>query len=224
MSDESKQVVAPVATEAAPTTSPAPQVQVEEKKKSSALPKILIVLVVALCLCVLCAGAAWYIFTQVLNNTANTLNNAFVDTVMNSTNQNTNSTDSTDDTSSNSDSSYTFEDEDGTGSFSFGTSVPANFPSDIPIYSGATASFSSSDTNSEGKAESSVTFAVEAKATDVVNFYKSGMTSAGYDFVSEVNFFGNVMTFENSNTEVIVSVIGTDEEANVVLSIIATEK
>lgn len=216
MAEETKpmEAVSQPKPEATTTTS----TKVEAKKSNSALPKILIILVVVLCACVLCAGVAYFAFINFVGKTVSTINSAVVNEVMNaaynsSSNTTANSTGNTTNSTSNS-----------TGNFSFGTTVPSTFPSDVPIYSGATASFSSSDTNSDGKPETSVTFALKGKASDVVNFYKAQMGSAGYTLKSEVNFFGNVMTFDNSKREVIVSVIGSDTESDVVLSIVATDK
>ena len=212
--------------EVKPTLAPLPEskpvevttaTKIEEKKSSSALPKIIIILVVVLCLCVVCAGAAWVIFTQVLNRASSTLNDSFTNSVLNSMYNSTGSTDTDS-------GSYSFNSSDGTGSFTVGTSLPANFPSDIPIYSGATASFSASDVNEEGKETSSVTFAVKAKVSDVLGFYKSRMDSAGYELKSEVNFFGSVLEYENARRQVVISVIGSEEEADLILTITSTAK
>jgi len=212
MSEEVKPVVAPTPEVKPVEVTPA----VEVKKSSSALPKIIIILVVVLCLCVVCAGAAWVVFTQVLNRASTTINDSLVDTIRDYT-LDTGSSDINSET-------YNFNSTDGSGSFSVGTSLPSNFPSDVPIYSGATASFSATDVNSDGKETSSVTFALKAKVSDVIGFYKSKMGSAGYELKSEVNFFGSVLEYENSKRQVLISTIGSDQEEDIILTITSTVK
>lgn len=208
----------PITTDVKPETTATTTTKVEEKKSGSAMPKIIIILVVLLCLCVVCAGAAWVVFTQVLNRASDTLNSSFTNTVLNSMYNTSNDSNTEGDT-------YTFNSSDGTGSFSVGTSLPSNFPSDIPIYSGATASFSASDVNDQGKETSSVTFALKANLNDVVAFYKTKMETAGYELKSEVNIFGNILEYENSQREVLISVLGSTEAGeDMILTISSTAK
>lgn len=192
-----------------------------EPKKSSALPKVVIILVAVICLCLLCIGAAYFLFINVINKTADAINNAVVNEMSNSTNNQSGNPSGTSETGT---PDANNNDTDLDGNFSVGTDIPAGFPSDVPIYSGATASFSSSDTNEEGKLETAVTFTLNGNAADINAFYKSEMAAAGYDLTSEVNLFGNMMTFENAAREVAVSVIGTTESTDVVLTIVAMEK
>lgn len=191
-----------------------------EPKKSSALPKVLLVLVAVICLCLLCMGVAYFLFINVLNKTADALNNVTINEMSNTTNNPAGTSETGTPDADNYDT-----DLNGTeGNFSIGTSIPAGFPSDVPIYSGATASFSSSNLNDEGKMETAVTFTLNGSANDIIAFYKSEMAAGGYELTSEINLFGNMMTFENAEQEVAVSVIGSTESSDVVLTIVAMEK
>ena len=216
MAEESK----PVETMSEPKTEvmASTATPVAQKKSGSALPKVIIILVVVLCLCGLCAGAAWFAFARFAGAATDSLNSAVTNSLINAAYNASGTTGS-------SNSTGTSNSSGSSANFTYGTSLPSTFPTDVPIYSGATASFSSSDVNSDGKAETSVTFALKGTSADVVNFYKAQMGSNGYSLSSEVNFFGNVMTFDNAQREVIVSVIGSsDANSDVVLSIISTNK
>lgn len=187
-----------------------------ESKKSSALPKVLIILVAVFCLCLLCMGAALFFFLR----TADSISNVVLNEMSNSTSNPAGTSETGTPDADNYDTDFNGSE----GNFSIGTSIPAGFPSDVPIYSGATASFSSSNLNDEGKMETAVTFTLNGSANDIIAFYKSEMAAGGYELTSEINMFGNMMTFENSVQEVAVSVIGSTESSDVVLTIVAMEK
>lgn len=191
---------------------------VENKKKSNT-GKIILVIVAVLCLCGLFVLAATYVFANFINRAADAVNSAISNELMNTTQGVLNSTmNGTQNDISNNMS------EESNGAFAVGTDIPADFPGDIPIYSGAVASFSSSSVNSEGKKELTVTFTLAGKASDVVSFYKNRMPSAGYTLSEETNIFGNFLGFSNSQREVWVSVLGSDSEQDIILSLISTEK
>ncbi|MBE0573625.1 hypothetical protein IH575_01845 [Candidatus Dojkabacteria bacterium] len=217
---------APVAPEAntqavapAPAAAPAASTTVVEKKSSSALPKVLIILLVLIIACLLCSGVAWFLFTNVLNQAIPTLQNAATNAMLNnlesSNNGQTNTvTNNTNDTGSDSDS----DDSGLSGSINFGAEIPSTFPSDVPIYTGATATWSTAD-----GAETSVTFTASAKASEIINFYKAQMPNNGYTLDGEFNFLAQVLNFKKGSTEVVVSVIGDESSSESILTIVATE-
>jgi len=219
MANETPTPVTPVVAATTPveSTTTTTHTTTVEGKKSSALPKVIIILVIVMCLCLLCIGAAYFVFINFLNKTADSLNATNFNSLMNAAYNSGNSNSSTNAT-------YNYTDPQTGGSFSMGSEIPSTFPSDIPIYSGATASFSSSDNNSEGNFQTTVTFTLKGSVNTVSAFYKTKMEAAGYTLTSESNIFGNMLTFENAKREVIVSVIGAEGEEDVVLSIISTDK
>ncbi len=219
MAEEVKPTAETMSPQPTVTVGPEPVVSntaTTETKKSNK-SKIVLIIVALICFCLLCVAASIFILTNFVANTANALNSAITNEMLNSTR---NSTDSTTSNSTNDTNSGSTSDEN----FSFGTDIPAEFPSDVPIYSGAVASFSSANVNDEGNNEVTVTFTVKAPTSDVVNFYKTRMAEAGYEFQGEVTFFGNVLTFENAQREVLVTVLGVDTEEDIILSISSIEK
>lgn len=187
--------------------------------KSSSGNKMLIIILLLLCCCITVVAGGAFVAVNLLNRGANIINNAISNEIVNSTGLGgiLNSV------TPNSDGTATITNEDGS-SINFGTKLPAEFPSDVPIYSGATESISSSNINEDGKREVSATFAVEAKLTPIVDFYKSQLKSKGYTLVNEVGFFGATLSFENSKRNLTVSVLGSDEEASALLTILSVEK
>jgi hypothetical protein len=215
MSEVSQSVSEPtVKAEVAPTTNPMPQPVASEPKKSSALPKVLLILVIVFCACLLCLASVYFIFVNFIGKTAEALNNANVSQMMNGMYNSMNSTTNP----------PTGDSTSGSGNYSFGANVPSTFPSDVPIYSGATASFSSTDQDESGRPQTSVTFTLNARLSDVTAFYKSKMAEAGYSLTSEAAFFGNTMNFESSKRDVIVSALGVEGEEGILLTIVSTEK
>lgn len=225
MAEENKPVetvAEPKVVETSKPLSEPNQTPTQEKKSGSALPKILIIIVVVICACVVCSVAAFVALTSIAGSSINLLNQSITSELLNSaggaiSNGALNSV-------TNQDGGFTFSGGDQDSSFSVGGTLPTGFPSDIPVYQGAEVSFSSSNTNSSGKQEVSATFSAKAKPSELVSFYKSELTSNGYDFMGEVSFFGQVLTFENTAREVTISAFGDETGQETLLTIVSVEK
>ena len=84
--------------------------------------------------------------------------------------------------------SFSVKTKDGT--FQGGNQVPTDWPSDAPgLYSGATVSFSGSSSDTSGSG-SGLVFTSEAKAQDIMDFYKEELEDKGWKITTTANANG----------------------------------
>jgi len=77
------------------------------------------------------------------------------------------------------DGSATYSNEE--GSVTVGGGMPQNWPSDVPgVYSGAAIQYSGTSNPQTGEAGSAVVYTARASAQAVVDYYRQGLTSAGW--------------------------------------------
>ncbi len=140
------------------------------KKKGNKALIIIIVVVLLLCLCLGLAGAGVYYFT---NRSANDILNQLQDSVSNAQqDQNSSGDNMTNDNNSTSDNNV-----------SFGTNLPDGFPSDVPVYTGASVSGSS-----VSNGEIDVVLSANAKSSDIYQFYKSELATNGWTITTDSNY------------------------------------
>lgn len=184
----------------------------EVKSGNNGMKIILIVVVLLLCLCILCGTAAYFIFRGTADASKNIFDTFTNDLQKEFNNQMSNNTsDNSNDTTSDSQDEYNFSDE--TGDYTFGGSLSADFPTDVPIPSSAVVGFSGSSTDSNGKLVVSATMTSPDSVSQLANFYRNGLTSQGWSITGEQSFFGTSVTAEKSGREVTVVLLGNEGES-----------
>jgi hypothetical protein len=93
-------------------------------------------------------------------------------------------------TDQNMDGSTTFTTDEGSVTVG-GTSMPSNWPSDVPTaYSGATILYSGDSNPTTGKSGSSVVYSTKASLQSVVEYYSSKLKSEGWTIEGTANSAG----------------------------------
>ena len=89
----------------------------------------------------------------------------------------------------NADGSTTHSNEEGSATVG-GTSLPSNWPSDVPAYAGAVITYSGTSNPSTGEAGAAVMFTTKDSTATVATFYKEQLVATGWTISAEANANG----------------------------------
>jgi len=80
--------------------------------------------------------------------------------------------------------------QDGSVSVGPATTMPANWPSDVPTYAGASLQYSGTSNPSTGEAGSAIVFTTKDTADAILTFYKTQLVASGWKIEGEANVSG----------------------------------
>ena len=76
------------------------------------------------------------------------------------------------------------------GSFSTGTSLPADFPKDAPVYPGSTVTYSGTSNDQEGTTQFAVVLSTNDSNQQVAGYYSTELLAQGWSITSTQNVAG----------------------------------
>jgi major membrane immunogen (membrane-anchored lipoprotein) len=98
------------------------------------------------------------------------------------------------------------------GTMQTGNTLPADWPTDVEIYAGATVSWSATTNQANGKAGSAIVFTTGDSEQAVVDFYKKSMKDNGWTVQTTMQTGEGVVLVANKDKRALsLSVVRTDE-------------
>lgn len=103
------------------------------------------------------------------------------------------------------------------GTFTAGTSLPSDFPSDIPIYPGSDVAYSGTNTSQDGGG-AGVMLTTADEASKIIAYYKKELASAGWTVEDTQNVAGTTaMTAAKGNRNLYLGVTGSDDGTTITI-------
>ena len=120
----------------------------------------------------------------------------------------------------NSDNTVTFEGEEGSFQAGENVSLPNDWPSDVPVMSGAKISYAGSSNPSTGAPGASVTFTTSKSASEVASYYNSELVNHGWTIDSTANMGGaNVISAKKGERTVGLYIIESEGTTSVTIGV-----
>ncbi len=105
------------------------------------------------------------------------------------------------------------------GTFTAGTELPADWPNDVPAYTGATVTYSGSSNADEGTGYSAV-FSTKDDYTKVAAYYTNELPKQGWAIESTQNITGTTVMAATKDTRTIsVAASTTDGETSITIGV-----
>lgn len=106
------------------------------------------------------------------------------------------------------------------GTAQTGGSVPADWPSDAPVYPGATVAFSASTNPATGTAGFGLMLTTDASADDVAAFYKKELTVQGWTIDADMNAgVTTVISAKKDARAIGISITGSEGMTSITIGI-----
>ena len=118
------------------------------------------------------------------------------------------------------DNTWTYETDEGSFQAGEDVSLPSDWPSDVPVMSGAKISYAGSSNPSTGAPGASVTFTTSKSASEVASYYNSELVNHGWTIDSTANMGGaNVISAKKGERTVGLYIIESEGTTSVTIGV-----
>ena len=97
------------------------------------------------------------------------------------------------------------------GTFVAGSTMPADWPTDVPTYAGAKVQYSATAHPTDGKTGSAIVFMTSDVAATVANFYKTKLVENGWTMTATMEANGTTILGATKDTRNLSVMIGASE-------------
>lgn len=118
------------------------------------------------------------------------------------------------------DNTITYKGKEGSVQVGENASLPSDWPSDVPVISGAKISYSGTSNPATGQSGASVMFTTTKSAAEVAEYYNAELASQGWAIEGTGNFGGtSIVSAKKDSRTVGISIVSAEETTTVTIGV-----